>query len=1351
MKNISFLVSKAIRNHMSKQQVIAFFISAIMLLLISCTASAAQFTNCTELSNNTTFQIVNQNGNTITVKANDVNDPGDRKCWGYAQAFYQKVWGVSHDTSYNGSKEYGWNYLRGLTEDERAINTVKSQRYISAAPVGAVIRVVACKSTCSHFGDDTGACNHMIHSFFLAGKDENGCYLIERPGGSGDQRKTRYFTWSQFNSYCQTWLKCYWFKYIKWPGARSITMAETPMSGYYYFNKNDEARFDPYDNYSPIVHKYSTGDMVEVVASVVNTYGNIWYKLTDGSYVYSGDVEAGAIGTPTSIEMNYQVYSLNLTETLNLSVTAYPDGTDRSVTWTSSNENVVSVSSTGVVTPHKAGETAYIIATSTRDPSLQTTCQVTTYYSGSGTLKFNGVKYPHTYVIGKSWSWPGTVESDVDLAELTVTVYTKTSPSNQYTYSYPISSGTKSISMSSVNNIFSNLKTSNVQFWFYIYARDSANRAIGFINGTCKTTTSGSHVQWDATGTYQRPQLKASMEYSGNRYELYSLTGRDWATADHYAKELGGHLVTFTDESEFNAVATLCSNNSVEYISIGMENTGGYWHWQDGTPFTYTPWHADVMDDSSYPFPLVGVMNHSTNGNWYISKDHPTGNSAFVVEYEMSKVEEIILSGNRSPVEGDTVQLIADVLPTNAKNKDLYYVSSDTTVATVNQVTGLVQTIHEGNVTITAYAQDGSSIISTITLNVLHREIPVTGITISVQDTSISPDGKNVTVYTGQHFPWTATIAPSNADNAGYIMSSSDESVAYVSEELGEIIPVSSGYCTITATTLSGGYTDTLSVTVLPAMVVAVNAESFPDDAFRSFVLESIDTDDDEWLNQDEIDAASTMWLNDKGIASLAGIEYFTHLQYLYCWDNQLTELDISQNTALRQLYCYRNQLTVLDVSHNPLLEGLSCNDNQLTTLDVSNNTALTWLEFSGNQISTLDISNNTALINLYCSRNQLTELDVSHNTGLTELLCWSNQLTTLDVSPHTALRFLDCSENLLTTLDVSNNTALTNLSCSNNHLTGLNISNNTALTDLYIGGNPFNTLNISNNTELKALYCFSCQLTELDVSNNANLQVLDCDTNQLSILNLSSNPALTHLYCNGNQLTSLDVENNNALVFMQCSGNQLSSLDVSNNTLLEHLACTYNRLTSLDLSSNTALQELYCANNQWTVYADHIDLSSLAGFNTTRASNWTGAMLNGSTLYTSVVGNTWAEVQYTYDCGQGYNMQVTLEMLEPEFYQSPGLLIPESTERIETEAFYNTKARTVKLPENVAAIGSKAFAACTDMTEIYIPEICTSIASDAFLGDTGLVIYGQPGSYAGYYASQKGFAFVGITEAESE
>ncbi len=1238
-------------------------ITVIMLLLLSRVAIAGTFTNCTELSNNTTFEIVNQNGKTISLCANDVTDPGSGECWSYAQGFYKKVWGVNHDNSYTGSKEYGWNYLRGLTEDERAINTEKAKKYISASPAGSVIRVVACHSDCPHFGDD-GWHGHMIHSLFLAGKDENGCYIIERPGGS-EGRKTRYFTWSQFNSYCQTYLKCYWFKYIKWPGARSITMAETPLSGYYYFNKNEEARFDPYDTYSPVVHKYNTGDMVEVVASVVNTHKNTWYKLADGSFVFSGDVETAAIGTPTSIEMNYPVYSLNLSETLNLSVTAYPEGSDRSVTWTTSNENVVSVSSTGVVTPHKAGETAYITATSTRDPSLQTTCQITTYYSGSGTLKFNGVKYPHTYVIGKSWSWPGKVESDVELSELTVTVYTKTSPTRQYSYSYPISSGTKVINMSSLNNIFSNLTTSNVQFWFYIYARDSANRAISFINGTCKTVTSGDHVLWDATGTYQRPQLISSMEYGGNRYELYSLLGRDWATADHYAKELGGHLVTFSDESEFAAVGKLCSDNSVEYISIGMENAGGYWHWQDGTPFTYTPWHPDVMDDSSYPFQLVGVMNHSSNGNWYISKDHPTGNSAFVIEYEMSTVKEIILSGNRTPVEGDTVQLVADVLPTNAKNKDLYFWSSDTAVATVNFTTGLVQTIHEGNVTITASAQDGSGTTSSITLDVLHRVVPVTGVSITVQDTSISSDGKNVTVYTGQHFQWTTTITPSNADNAGYEIDSSDDTVAYISEESGEIIPVSSGTCTITATTLQGGYTDSLTVTVLPAKVAAINTDSFPDEAFQSYILEKIDTDDDEWLNQDEINATTNINVKTKGITDLTGIEYFSNLLYLYCDENNLTELHISNNALLRVLHCTNNQLSAIDVSQNSLLIDLECSDNQLTELDVSQNNALHYLDCHGNQLTELNVDNLTSLVSLYCGSNSLT------------------------------------------------------------------------------------ALNVRNNMQLENLSCYPNQLEELDISNNPELQLLDCSGNKLSILDTSNNPALTYLYCYNNHLSSLNLVNNKALVELYCPVNQLTSLDVSNNTLLKSIYCSSNHLTSLDLSNNSALQTLDCSDNRWSIYDDHADLSSLPGLDIEKVSDLRNGVFYSSVMYSSAIGNTWAELQYTYDCGNGYSMPVVLFLLQPEVWQSPGLTIPESTERIEAEAFYNMKARTVKLPESVASIGSKAFAACSELLEIYIPENCTSIASDAFSGDSKLVIYGKPGSYAGYYATQKGFTFVGITEAE--
>lgn len=53
-----------------------------------------------------------------------------------------------------------------------------------------------------------------------------------------------------------------------------------------------------------------------------------------------------------------------------------------------------------------------------------------------------------------------------------------------------------------------------------------------------------------------------------------------------------------------------------------------------------------------------------------------------------------------------------------------------------------------------------------------------------------------------------------------------------------------------------------------------------------------------------------------------------TALEYLYCWSNELTFLDVSQNTALTELECNFNQLTSLDVSKNTALKYLYCYDN---------------------------------------------------------------------------------------------------------------------------------------------------------------------------------------------------------------------------------------------------------------------------------------------------------------------------------------------------------------------------------------------------------------------------------------
>jgi hypothetical protein len=196
------------------------------------------------------------------------------------------------------------------------------------------------------------------------------------------------------------------------------------------------------------------------------------------------------------------------------------------------------------------------------------------------------------------------------------------------------------------------------------------------------------------------------------------------------------------------------------------------------------------------------------------------------------------------------------------------------------------------------------------------------------------------------------------------------------------------------------------------------------------------------------------------GIFDLTGIEDFTALIDLRCSYNQLTSLDLSQNTALTYLNCRNNWLTSLNVSASTALDQLHCQDNQLTSLDISQNIALTVLICGNNQLTSLDVSQNTALNSLQCQNNDLTSLDVSNNTALIYLDCAGNQLTNLDVTNNIAVFNLQCHYNDLTSLDVSNNTALALLYCHYNQLTSLDVrnGNNDSVID-------FNTINNPNLT----------------------------------------------------------------------------------------------------------------------------------------------------------------------------------------------------------------------------------------------------------------------------------------------
>ena len=237
-------------------------------------------------------------------------------------------------------------------------------------------------------------------------------------------------------------------------------------------------------------------------------------------------------------------------------------------------------------------------------------------------------------------------------------------------------------------------------------------------------------------------------------------------------------------------------------------------------------------------------------------------------------------------------------------------------------------------------------------------------------------------------------------------------------------------------------------------------------------------------------------------------------------WVNYtLTSQTITIRGDVTELYCDGNQLTSLDVSQNTALTTLDCRGNQLTSLDVSQNTALTKLDCKYNQLTSLNVSGCTALTDLDCKYNQLTSLDVSGCTSLTTLECYENQLTSLDVSGCTSLTTLECYENQLTSLDVSGCTTLTTLYCSNNQLTRLDVSGYTALTKLDCSSNQLTRLDISGCSNLTWLYCFNNQLTSLDVSNHNHLIALDCSKNLLRKIDLSGCTSIILLTCHKNQI----------------------------------------------------------------------------------------------------------------------------------------------------------------------------------------------------------------------------------------
>ncbi|EDH0841638.1 class 1 internalin InlJ [Listeria monocytogenes] len=334
----------------------------------------------------------------------------------------------------------------------------------------------------------------------------------------------------------------------------------------------------------------------------------------------------------------------------------------------------------------------------------------------------------------------------------------------------------------------------------------------------------------------------------------------------------------------------------------------------------------------------------------------------------------------------------------------------------------------------------------------------------------------------------------------------------------------------------------------------------FPDDNFASEVAAVFEMQATDTISEEQLATLTSLDCHNSSITDMTGIEKLTGLTKLICTSNNITTLDLSQNTNLTYLACDSNKLTNLDVTPLTKLTYLNCDTNKLTKLDVSQNPLLTYLN---------------------CARNTLTEIDVSHNTQLTELDCHLNKkITKLDVTPQTQLTTLDCSFNKITELDVSQNKLLNRLNCDTNNITKLDLNQNIQLTFLDCSSNKLTEIDVTPLTQLTYFDCSVNPLTELDVSTLSKLTTLHCIQTDLLEIDLTHNTQLIYFQAEGcRKIKELDVTHNTQLYLLDCQAAGITELDLSQNPKLVYLYLNNTELTELDVSHNTKLKSLSCVN----------------------------------------------------------------------------------------------------------------------------------------------------------------------------
>ncbi|EHJ01974.1 Ig domain protein group 2 domain protein [Clostridium sp. DL-VIII] len=532
--------------------------------------------------------------------------------------------------------------------------------------------------------------------------------------------------------------------------------------------------------------------------------------------------------------------------TTQLTATVTPNNTtDKTVTWSSSDENIATVDANGLVTAKADG--AVVITVKTNDGSnVQNTYNVS--ISGQTDVKTTGITIDGT----------DTITAQNGTTQLTATV----NPSDATDKTVTWSSSDNTIATVDSNGLVTAKSDGSVDI------TATANDGSG-ISSTKTISVSGQTVVTPPTDV-----KVTGISISGND-TISTKDGTTQLTATVNPSNATDKTVTWT--SSDNTIATVDSNglvtakadgsvdikatandgsniSSTKTISVSGQTvvtpptdvkvteitiSGGSSISTKGETLTLTTdinpsdatdksatWTSS--DDTIATVDNNGVVTAKADGSVDITATANDGSNisstktitvsgqSVVTPPTDVKVTGITISGGSGiSTKGGTTQLIANVSPSNATDKTVTWSSSDNSIATVDS-NGLVTAKANGTVIIKVKANDGSGIESTKTINISGQtttipvtNVNVTGITISGSD-NISTKGGTLNL--------TCNVAPSNATNKTVTWTSSDNTIATVDAN-GLVTAKGNGSVTITATANDGSNINSIKTITISGQI----------------------------------------------------------------------------------------------------------------------------------------------------------------------------------------------------------------------------------------------------------------------------------------------------------------------------------------------------------------------------------------------------------------------------------------------------------------------------------------------------------------------------------------------------